>query len=264
MNAPSILAALLLVATPAFTQTLKPLKPRIASVHLAEIGEDIRVRIQPLGDDGEAEFRTIHFIEHGHEQVIVSRNKLSCFDLPGMNGIHPGLPIEGMTKDPNKFFFIGHYGTGGNHTVLAFQGDSMMDPAPVLVVGFRDDGTPFKVLERDTLDPSALLPQADGTALLVGRPTTAQAYGPEPDDPKRDPSAATYDPFAVYVIAPNRSANYSLEESRRYNLKNYAWAGPQMSENLAVIQDPLHRHKSVIVRAQGDNIQHAIDAMRLH
>lgn len=49
------------------------------------------------------------------------------------------------------------------------------------------------------------------------------------------PYATTYDPRAVYLIQPDAVAQYNLAASKTYNQQHYVWAGPSMSEQIAVI-----------------------------
>ena len=145
--------------------------------------------------------------------------------------------IEGMRLDASLCFYVGEFGSGtSKHSILAFVSEGgASDAAPVFVIGFNTNGIPYKALERDEFDLTALVSKADGSALLIGKPTLSQVIAKPDYDSRKDAYATTYDPFAVYVITPNMSATYSLQESRRYNIEHYVWAGPKSSESYAVL-----------------------------
>jgi len=48
------------------------------------------------------------------------------------------------------------------------------------------------------------------------------------------PYATTYDPYSVYIVQVEGSADYSLAASRKYNQVHYVWAGPHSREDFAV------------------------------
>jgi hypothetical protein len=60
----------------------------------------------------------------------------------------------------------------------------------------------------------------------------------------------TYDPFNVYKLnaIPGAPAKLSLALSKSYNLKHYyGWAGPNCSEDFAVVLHPRGGSKPVVV-----------------
>ena len=58
---------------------------------------------------------------------------------------------------------------------------------------------------------------------------------------------ATYNPFYVFTLSPApKAATYSLELSRRYNLKNYCWFDPSDKRDHQVILTPQGDCKPVI------------------
>ena len=76
---------------------------------------------------------------------------------------------------------------------------------------------------------------SDGSARFIGCPTLSQeSYGDLSGDRSKT-YATTYDPRAVYLIQPDAAAKYDLSASKAYNQQHYVWAGPRMSEEIAVI-----------------------------
>lgn len=243
MHALRILAAALLFATSALARTPELGEARTTVLQLPEIHARISIGMEPAVRNGAEVFRTLRFVVRGRSLKITAREELTPFGRSQPNGgLYPGMPVKGLSVHPGNFFFVGRYGTPDRpHTVLVFEGDSATSSAaPVLVVGFHEDGTPYKLLELHQFDPLAFTPRSEGTALLTGAPSLTEVMGGEYDGHR--PYATTYDPSAVYEIKPDLPAAYSLEASRAYNTEHYVWAGPHWSDRIAVIVDPAHPH----------------------
>ncbi len=115
------------------------------------------------------------------------------------------------------------------------------DAARLHVIGFQPSGKPILLLntELNLLEVNDL--DGDGNIEIAGRPCLSQGYGPD---------LLTYDPLHVYKIPhPMTSpAKLSLELTKAYNLKHYyGWAGPDCSEELAVVLHPPGGGKPVIM-----------------
>jgi hypothetical protein len=153
--------------------------------------------------------------------------------------------IPGLTLHPSRYFLVSKYGTATNaHTLLFFVGQAGgSDAAPVLVIGFSETGSPYKVLEREYLDVISFQSAADGTALIVGKDTLSQVMGGEGGNGSTKPYATTYDPFSVFIVHVGDKANYSLEESRSYNKKHYVWAGSRSRADYAVFYNVPGHHR---------------------
>lgn len=84
----------------------------------------------------------------------------------------------------------------------------------------------------------------DGDAIpeVVGKPCLSQMWG----------DLLTYDPFHVYVLPQKGGkARFSLRLTKEYNLAHYyGWAGPNCSEELAVVLHPPGGGKPVIMKAK--------------
>ena len=198
------------------------------------------IKISIKGDaDKSAGFRSIVVSSNGHETTFRARNVMACAPASSEERSKDisWSGIEGMRLDASHCFYVGKFGSGtAKHSILAFVSEgSASNAAPVFVIGFNTNGIPYKALERDELDLTSLVSNSDGSALLIGKPTLSQVIAKPDYDSRKEPYATTYDPFAVYVVTPNRSATYSLPESRRYNVEHYVWAGPKSSESYAVL-----------------------------
>ena len=60
------------------------------------------------------------------------------------------------------------------------------------------------------------------------------------------PYATTYDPYAVYIVQPDKPAAYSLAETRKYNQAHYVWAGTHSREDVGVLFNLPGHHGPVL------------------
>jgi hypothetical protein len=208
-----------------------------AILRVPESAEPVRISLRS-GTRKDVGFTSITINANGRAITFHPRNATAC--VPATKEERMGdiswAGINGMKLDSSLCFYVGQFGTDvAKHTLLAFVGEGgASDAAPVFIIGFDTSGTPYKALERGELDLTSLISREDGSALVAGKPTLSQVMAPLNYDPHKDAHATTYDPFAVYVVTPGNVAVYSLEESRKYNLEHYVWAGPKSSESYLV------------------------------
>jgi hypothetical protein len=122
--------------------------------------------------------------------------------------------------------------------------DYASDPERLHVIGLDDAGDPkllfnqiFHLTELGDLD-------GDGTKEIAGQPCFSQSWSA---------NLLTYDPLHVYKLetAPKPELKLSLPLSQDYNLKHYyGWAGPDCSEDLAVVLHPPGGGKPVIMKTE--------------
>lgn len=242
----ALLAALLLLA-PLAIAAQKPASkpapkaaPKPASsaapgfpLHLIEIPGETSVTLTQSANDG---FHGLEFRLAGQLTRMAPKHPVVCVprDRAGLLSSGTLQRIGGAPLDASRCFFRAEFvDANGVHTLLLLLGEAAAsNPAPLLVIGFRPDGRPYKALELDALDVSAVEMQPTG-ARLIGRPTLPQVIGGEGVGPK--PYALTYDPYAVYLLSAGGAATYSLEESQHYNEAHYVWAGPKSREDFAVL-----------------------------
>jgi hypothetical protein len=216
---------------------LTPGKSYSATLHLREIDSDVSIRCSSLVRNGNEEFRAITFTSAGHKSRLVAANGLSYLRAPIMGaGIQPADPIRGLEIDRSRLFFTGHYSAEGkSYTVLFFVGSTGLNGSPLFVVGFHDDGTPYKLLELDQYNMDAFTQHEQDAPQIIGKRDLSEVVGGEGYSGDKKPYATTYDPYSIYIVKPNLPANYSLEESRLYNQQHYVWAGPRSREDYAVV-----------------------------
>ena len=177
--------------------------------------------------------------------------------------VNQDFEVKNLKFDPSNYFMLTRYSDAmGEHTLLFFLGESRStDVDSILVIGFKPDGSPYKLLENGAIDITAFLPPEDNEpARIIGKPTLSQVMAGDGGNGSKAPYATTYDPFAVYVIAaPAGQATYSLSESRAYNQQHYVWAGANSREDYAVLYN-IPGHRKVFGEAATDavkTIQHA-------
>src|ERR1700688_1330276 len=133
-----------------------------------------------------------------------------------------------------------------NRTLLLLLGYGYASsPGSLDVLEISKDGDTRRVLHRDELGLKELRDlDGDGLVEIVGYPCLSQEWGN---------GLLTYDPFNVYRLSnvPGRGATLSVPLSKSYNLKHYyGWAGPECSENIAVVLHPPKGGRPVVVTAK--------------
>jgi hypothetical protein len=118
-------------------------------------------------------------------------------------------------------------------------------PGSLHVLELTETDEPRLVLYKEELGLDHLVDlDGDGIKELVGYPCLSQVWGHD---------FLTYDPLHVYKLPPKPgigNALLSLDLSKKYNLKHYyGWAGPDCSEDIAVVQHPPGGGKPVIMKA---------------
>jgi hypothetical protein len=241
-------AAIVLTFTVAPAQHVSAKRELSTVLRLRETNADISIHVTLQPDPG-GSFRTIQFDMDGHTYRLISKSDLQYLSKPEGLGMHPADPIHGLVLDPSRLFFLAHYPAEAKpHTLLFFIGaEYASDASSILVVGFHEDSSPYKVLELDQFDTSNFTQLDDGSPVIIGKATLSQAYS---EAAKDSVYATTYDPSAVYIVRLNEPAEYSLVESKRYNQLHYVWAGTKSREDIAVVFHDKNHHKPYIVSAK--------------
>jgi hypothetical protein len=216
--------------------TLPALAQR-ATITIPETGKSIVLSFEPAPQTNN-DFQSIHVKAEGKSFTFVTRNPIARIpDTPGER-LQRGLwdKVSGLQLDPSRFFFRGEYTADSKpHTLLFFVSQPGIEAAPLFVLGFSDDGTPYKVLERNALDLSHFKGDDQGNAVIIGKATMSQVMYGDGSNGSKTPYATTYDPFSVFIVHASSFAEYSLTESQSYNQQHHVWAGPESREDYAVI-----------------------------
>lgn len=108
-----------------------------------------------------------------------------------------------------------------------------------------EEGTPRVIFFRKEYSLTDFTDlNGDGIPEIVGKKCLSQEWGS---------GFLTYDPFTVYTL-PRRgakSAQLSIPLSKQYNLQHYyGWAGPNCSEEIAIVLHPPKGGKPFIMKAR--------------
>jgi len=118
------------------------------------------------------------------------------------------------------------------------------DPGSLFVLALDSSSRPAIIL-KTTLHIKELRDlDGDGVAEIVGQPCFSQSWSN---------NLLTYDPLHVYKLEskPKPELKLSLPLTKDYNLKHYyGWAGPECSEELAVVLRPPGGGKPVIMKTE--------------
>lgn len=133
--------------------------------------------------------------------------------------------------------------SNASRLVFLFGDEYASDTERLHVLALDASGSPKVIFDRNFHVTEFHDLDGDGVSEIAGQPCFSQGWGHD---------LLTYDPFHVYqVITPaEMPARLSLPLTREYNLKHYyGWAGPDCSEDLAVVLHPPKHGKPVIVKA---------------
>jgi hypothetical protein len=118
------------------------------------------------------------------------------------------------------------------------------DPGNLWVLALNSSGRP-EIILKETLHIKEFRDlDGDGIAEIAGQPCFSQSWSD---------NLLTYDPLHVYKLKtmPKPELELSLPLSQDYNLKHYyGWAGPDCSEDLAVVVHPPGGGKPVIMKTE--------------
>lgn len=214
-----------------------------AKLLLPETNHEATVILTKPGVQGS--FRSLTIVSNEKPTMFTPKNPVVRIPVTAGEKLERGIwtDIAGLKLHSSRNFLQGSYKIDSqSHTMLFFLGEAGTGAAPVFVVGFTDDGKPFKVLDQTEFDVTSLEPSSDG-ALIVGKTSLSEVMSGDGGNGSKTPYATTYDPFSVYIVRPSIPAAYSLEASRAYNEKNYVWAGPKVREDYAVLYNIPGHHK---------------------
>ncbi|HET9839042.1 MAG TPA: hypothetical protein VFR84_12460 [Candidatus Angelobacter sp.] len=147
---------------------------------------------------------------------------------------------------PSKYAYILAPSNSGQMRPLIFMVTPQYgsDPGTLFVLGLDAASRP-KVLLKTTFHITEFRDlDNDGVAEIAGQPCFSQGWGHD---------FLTYDPFHVYQLAsaPQPEFKLALELTEKYNREHYyGWAGPDCSEELAVVLHPPGGGKPVIVKSE--------------
>ena len=189
--------------------------------------------------EGTRGFASIEISSAGHKVRFTPKTPIARIPSNREEILSSGLPssVPGLSVDPSRLFFRGQFMSDSEpHTLLFFVSEGYASNAsPLFVVGFTYMGEPYKVLQLDKFDMIAFHQASDNTALIIGKQSLSEVMAGDGGNGSKAPYATTYDPYSVYIVHVEGTADYSLAASKLYNQQHYVWAGPRSREDYAVL-----------------------------
>ena len=208
-----------------------------ASISVPTVGA-VSLEFKPALADPRG-FASIEISSAGHKVRFTPRTPIARIPSNREEALSSGLPssVPGLGVDPSRLFFRGQFMSDSEpHTLLFFVSEGYASNAsPLFVVGFTYMGEPYKVLQLDKLDIIAFHQASDNTALIIGKQSLSEVMAGDGGNGSKAPYATTYDPYSVYIVHVEGTADYSLAASKLYNQQHYVWAGPHSREDYAVL-----------------------------
>lgn len=202
---------------------------------------DVRVVVSiPSPWDEPGDFTRISILVAGQKEVAFTNDN-------GWVKYRPELASElKVSKNlvPSDYVFALKASEGRTLLFLLGYGYAS-SPGALDVLEVTNAGEVRRVLHRDELGLKEVRDlDSDGLAEIVGYPCLSEEWGN---------GLLTYAPYNVYKLgsAPSTDASLSESLSKSYNLKHYyGWAGPNCSEDIAVVLHPPKGGKPIVVSAK--------------
>jgi hypothetical protein len=148
---------------------------------------------------------------------------------------------------PSKYAFSIAPAPGARPLIFLTTPQYASDPETLFMLALDVKGLPTVSFQKTLHITEFRDLDGDGVAEIAGQPCFSQGWGHD---------FLTYDPFHVYqlrqALAPELKLSLPLTE--KYNREHYyGWAGPECSEDLAVVLHPPGDRKPVIVTTKEAN-----------
>jgi len=178
----------------------------------------------------------------GNEPELRLRIKIkdkpdAIVSVPGgiikLNGetMDQGLTADNLLHSAYLYLTPKLHDSAGRPMLILFGEAFASDPESLRILALDKNDSMIEVFKSDSFRLTALIDlDGDGRSEIVGQHCFSQRWGT---------CFLTYDPYSVYRIQTGTSlkASLSLALTKSYNLKHYyGWAGPDCSEEIAVVQ----------------------------
>ena len=130
--------------------------------------------------------------------------------------------------------------------LLLFGWAYASSPGSLHIVALSDDGVPNEIMHLTNFEIEQFTDiDRDSIPELIGKKCFSQPWGTNYD-------LLTYDPYSVYRFDSGATAQMKLDliKTETYNKQNYyGWAGPECSEEIAIVLHPPGGGKPLLMDA---------------
>jgi len=198
----------------------------------------------PADYDAGGDFTRLRILTDGHpEFVLLDDDGLSNFRKEVCLDKRSRFCKNANTAPSDHLLFYPL--ASGPPLLFVFGWEYESSPGSFHALALDGHGMPHEILSLKGFDLADLIDvDGDGIPEIVGKKCFSQEWGNH---------LLTYDPYSVYRIAggSTEKAEYSLDLSKGYNLKNYyGWAGPDCREDVAVVLHPPGGGRPIIMNSK--------------
>lgn len=205
------------------------------------------VLLAPAGYDAGGDCTQLQIVREG--KVVLEVN-----DDDGLAMLSDALTLENKVLAKENILKSAHLlmssslkGKSKQPLLLFFGWAYASSPGSLHIIALGDDGIPKQILNLRNFEVRSFEDlDKDSTPELIGYPCFSQSWGPEYP-------FLTYDPFHVYRFGASATSEMTMdpELTESYNKQSYyGWAGPECSEEIAVVLHPPGGGKPVVMDAE--------------
>ncbi len=243
------IACAILLATAASAQA------QTVTLPIPELHTTATLTFEPDNEHKET-YRAVTVDCNGHRERFLRKPGNTIFRIPppGAEFSDTGVPssVRGLTVAPSRLFLT----SPAPRTLIFFISQAGASDADALyVLGFHPDGTPYRVLVKDHLDPFKVEVGPGTDVRIYGAPALSEVVAGEGGNGSRKPYATSYDPREVYVVHEDAAAVLSPALTAEWNRRNDVWAlGKNQDNYTAVYNLPGHKSPVGATQQQADEL----------
>ncbi len=197
---------------------------------------------RPQNSNFSGDFTRLHIRTPGHREFVLTDGEGLVNYRKEVCSSHVGFCKKENLVASNHVLLLP---AAGRNILFVFGWAYASSPGSFHVLALDGEGMPFELLSLREFEFVDLIEaDTDGAPAIVGKKCLSPEWGHD---------FLTYDPYSVYLLPKSESgkATYSIELSKQYNLQHYyGWAGPNCSEEYAVVLHPPGRKKPIIMKSK--------------
>jgi hypothetical protein len=201
----------------------------------------------PADYDAGGDFTQLQIMREGKVVLEVNDNDGLAKLADALSSENKKLKKKNILKSKYLLMISSVKGRSKHPLLLLFGWAYGSSPGSLHVIALGDDGIPKEILNLENFEIRSFVDlDKDKIPELIGYPCFSQSWGP-------GYSFLTYDPFHVYRFGATATSGMTmdLQLTESYNRKNYyGWAGPECSEEIAVVLHPPGDGKPVVMDAE--------------